>query len=455
MSQKLFLIINLFLILSLLNLSKSQNIITSWNYDKVQMYEMQKIGTILSTQIKEKTTTLPNFKEDSIDISNLKLTEVQQSLYDSYLNFNSGLLLFTPNKVSLSFNFSYEDSDHKGSASFDLKINVLKIRLTNNKKNQTQSVEISMFSNENDFSVYEISDKEFSNKVKTALYKGFEDNKILNDISSKLDLINYYKDFYHNKKSLNFITSSFFGSKEITINFDRFIGFCEDIIGNAENALCYYSGEIDGEDKKDKTKVPISNENFVKPKDTFNTFINMDLYNKIIEKIMKEGLSEKTLSKKTLAKASDFDFTVSTLKHFFNGLDSYGNSEIFEAKIKINELNSKSTKFNMAFNIGSKNNAFSLDIEADTPLKVEILKSVRINICLDSLKNLKISVKSGDVSITDEFGLKAILSESVKYLNEEVCLTDNGISLRDYYSIITNAYSQDEGIYLEGNQLYQ
>ena len=181
----------------------------------------------------------------------------------------------------------------------------------------------------------------------------------------------------------------------------------------------------------------------------------MDLYNKIIEKVVKEGLSEKILSKNTLIKDLGFDFSVSILKKFFDGLNSYENSEIFEAKIKINELNYKSAKFNIAFNLGSKINAFSIDVEADTPLKVEISNSVRINICLDSLKNLKISVKSGYVSITDESGLKEILAESVKYLNEEVCLTDNGISLRDYYSIITKAYCQDEGIYLEGNQLYQ
>ena len=379
----------------------------------------------------------------------------QQSLYDSYLNFNSGLLLFTPNKVSLSFNFSYSGQGNTGSASFDLKINVLKIRLSNNKEDQTQSVQISMFSNENDFSVYEISDKEFSSKVKKALYKGFGSKKILDGISSKLDLLNYYKEFYKNKKSLKFVTSSFFGSKDITINFDRFIGFCEDINGNTESALCYYSGEIDGEDKTDKTAIPISNENFVNTNDTFNIFINMDLYNKIIEKVMKEGLSEKTLSTKTLRKVSGFDFTTSTLRNYFDGLNAYENNEIFEAKIKVNDLNSKSVKFEITFDIGSKTNAFSLNIEADTPLKVEISKSVRINICLDSLKNLKISVKSGYVSITDESGLKEILAESVKYLNEEVCLTDNGISLRDYYSIITKAYCQDEGIYLEGNQLYQ
>ena len=176
----LFNCLNIFLIISILNLSISQNIITSWHYDKVQMYELQKIGSILTTQIKEKVTSLPDFTEDNISITNLKLTDVQHSLYDSYLNFNTGLLLFTPNKITFSFNFSYSVQSDSGSASFDLKINVLKIRLTNNKKDQTPSTQVSMFSTENDFSVYEISDKDLSAKVKTALNKGFEKNDILN-----------------------------------------------------------------------------------------------------------------------------------------------------------------------------------------------------------------------------------------------------------------------------------
>jgi hypothetical protein len=218
MSSHLFNKINIFIIISILYLSICQNIITSWNYDKVQMYELQKIGNILSTQIKEKVTTLPEFTEDSIKITDLKLTDVQHSLYDSYLNFHTGLLLFTPNKLTFSFTFSYSAESGSGSASFDLKVNVLKMRLSNNKEEQTQSTEVSMYSTENDFSVYEISDKTLSAKVKTALNKGFENNDILNNkFSSVIDLISYYQDFYKDKRSLKFQTSEFFGSKNIPL----------------------------------------------------------------------------------------------------------------------------------------------------------------------------------------------------------------------------------------------
>ena len=112
-------------------------------------------------------------------------------------------------------------------------------------------------------------------------------------------------------------------------------------------------------------------------------------------------------------------------------------------------------KLNAVFNIGNSNDVFSLDIKMDTNLKVEIIRNVRLNICLDNVKNIEIYVKSGNVSIIDESGLQKAIEESFINSNESKCLSDDGISLRDYYSIITNAYCQDEGIYLEGNHLYQ
>ena len=447
--------ISIVLIISILYLSLSQNIITSWNYDKVQMYELQKIGNILSTQIKEKVSVLDDISREGIYIDNLTLTDVQHTLYDSYLNFKTGLLLFTPNKVTFSFNFSYSSENETGSASFDLNIDLLKIRLKNNKTEQTQSTEIYMNSKEDDFSVYEIPDKNFSALVKRVLYEGFSENDYLNKyFSSNIDLISYYQDFYNAKRSLNFTTSEAFGSKNISVNFSRFIAFSEDVVGMGESALCYYSGEL-SEDKKDKSSVPLGNEQFVNPNDTYNTFINIDLYNEIVNNTIEDGLPEKIFNKKSAKKKLSYDFTVASLKKYFSGLEAFGNSEEFEAKIKINELNSKSTKFTASFKIGSQEDVFAIDVDMNVDLNLTITRSVRINICQIGTSNMKIKVKSGNVSILDESGLKRVVEESYNLEDNDKCLTDNGISLRDYYSIITNGYIRDEGIYLEGNQLYQ
>jgi hypothetical protein len=268
-------------------------------------------------------------------------------------------------------------------------------------------------------------------------------------------LITYYQDFYKDKKSLDFETSTFLDSKKISVNFNRFVGFCEDVTGKAESALCYYSGEVDGEEKTDKTKVPTSNENFVNPQDTYNTFINIDLLNNIMNKLLKDGLSEKTFNKDSVVKTLSYDFTVGSLKKYLSGLDSYQASEIFEAKVKINEFSTKKVKFTANFNIGDKTNVFSLDVELEIKLKVSLFRSVRLNACLESAKTTQVSVKSGGVSITNESGLKSAIEEAFDYDNVPLCLSNKGVTLRDYYSIITKVYCQDEGIYIEGNQLYQ
>ena len=452
MSKHLLNNLCIIIIISIICLYKSQNIITSWHYDKVQMYEIQKLGTIIETQIKEKVKTLPDFTEDSIKITNLNLTEVQQSLYDSYLNLKTGLLLLTPNKVTLGFTFSYEAEGASGAASFDLKINILKILISNNKAEQTQNVEVSMSSGEDDFSVYEITDKDLANKVKVALSKGFKNNDILNkEIAAKIDLISYYQDFYKNKRSLNFTTSEWLDSKKISVNFNRFIAFCEDIKGEINSALCYYSGELE-EDKKDKSGAPVDNDEFVYPNGTYNTFINIDLYNSIVKKILGEGFSETVFNKNKAAKNIPYNFKVSDLKRYFGGLEKFDDSENFEIKIKINKMTAKSASFTASFKIGNQEDVFALEIELKEELKVEITKNVRINICKDAVTIKNINLLKGTLVIKDENGLKKAIEGS---FGESLCLTDNGISLRDYYSIITKAYIKEEGIYLEGNQLYQ
>ena len=44
-------------------------------------------------------------------------------------------------------------------------------------------------------------------------------------------------------------------------------------------------------------------------------------------------------------KSLSYDFTVASLKKFFNGLDAYDNALEFSASIKISEFDTKSAKF--------------------------------------------------------------------------------------------------------------
>ena len=280
--------INIFIIviISILNLTNAQNIITSWHYDKVQMYEMETLGDIFTYE-NFKDITFNEFTEDSITINNLKISDVSHSLYDSYLNFKTGLLLLTPDKVSLSFTFNYTYGSISSNATFDFKINMIKIRLKNNKEDQTQTASIFGEYSDTDFSVYDISDKILAEKVKYAIYKGFKNKDILNGVILKnIDIIEYYKNRLSKKADFDLTTGAFLGQKKIKINLNRFLAFCEDVEGKLKNSLCYYSGEIDNqEDKTNRFNAPLNNKDFLNSTDTYNTFININLLNKIAQKI--------------------------------------------------------------------------------------------------------------------------------------------------------------------------
>ena len=446
----------IFLIISTFNLINSQNVITSWHYDKVQMYELETLGDLFTYE-NLKDIIFNDFTEDSITIKNIKLKEVHHSLYDSYLDFKKGLLLLSPDKVSLSFSFDYIYGSTTSNGTFDFKINMIKIKIKNNKEEQSQSFNISGEYSDEDFSVYEISDKLITKNVKYAIYKGFNRLNVLNDnIFAKINLIEHYKKRLSKKADFKLITGSFFDKKEITINLNRFIGFCEDVEGKIQNALCYYSGEINNEeDKTDRSKVPLNHSSFLNSTNTYNIFINMNLLNQIAKNILKEKINEKTYDKTVPKKTLSYDFTVASLKKYFSGLDEYSDTIEFSTKINILEFDTKKAKFNAAFNIGEKVNVFSLNVELNFSCEISLKRNVRVHLCLKSVSDLKVSISTGTVSITDEAGLISAIQESFDFKNIPICLNEDGVSFRDYYTKISKIEPSEEGIYLYGEQLYQ
>ena len=136
-------IIYLYLFLILFSFSFNQNIITSWNYDKVAMYDVQRINSYLLSEFKNKKHDLESgIYMHNILILNISLIDIETSLYDSYYNYNNGLFLFTPNKLTLYFNFTYSESTREvnGTAVLELKIDTLKIKLKNDKINQKLTI---------------------------------------------------------------------------------------------------------------------------------------------------------------------------------------------------------------------------------------------------------------------------------------------------------------------------
>ena len=446
--------LSIILIIAIFNYANCQNIITSWHYDKVQMYDLETIRDILVYDT-FKDITFNSFREDSIDIRNLKITSVSNSLYDSYLNYNMGLFLFMPHKVTFSFEYDYSSSQGSGKATFDFNMDMLRMRVRNNKETQTQDVNITADYTENDFSIYDISDKTYAEKIKVALYKGFENNGFVNDkILPKIDLIDAYKKKLSQKADFKFSTGAFLENKEITIKLNRFIGFCEELGKIRKSAICYYSGELENEeDKTDRSNVTLITK-FTDSTD-YNIFINSYLLDRIGNRISTDGLKEKIYDK-TVPKAEiPYDFKFSSLKKYFDGLGTYSDEEEFSTKIKIKEFSTKSAKFNVVFII-KEEEKFNMDVTVNYNLKGDLNKNVLVNLCVFRISNVEVGKPTGTVKIKDEANLKDAISKSFDFTNYPLCLTDEGVSFKDYFSKITSIEdSSNDGIYLFGNQLYQ
>ena len=455
--------------LLLFSLFFAQNIITSWDYDKVAMYDIQKINTYLLNELVKQDIVIPRLVlVNNIRVTNVRLIDVQSTLYDSYLNYNNGVFLFTPNKVTLYFNFSYSESSrgYNDSATLELKINTLKIKVKNDKILQKPKISTKMAARQEDYNVPGIADKEFLKLLIDTLFSGFTRAYVLSELIPGImdeGLNKYYNDFYSRKKEFKITTSEFFGKLIFGMNNNIFTHFCEDLIGDYKNNFCFYLGYTDKEEEKvDKTKIPLSNERFShNPDNLYNVFINKDLLEDISSYIIKSYLffNPKIYNNKTNIKKLSYDFNVGSLKKFFSGLNNFRDDEYFFSEVFIDNITSTEAKYRAKINIGSNNNNFIISIISKISMNLSTKRGVRFNLCLKEAKATNIEVVSSSfepkVEITNLEVLKNAIDESFDYDYNKICLSDDGISMRDYFSKITNIYAREEGIYLEGRHLYQ
>ena len=456
------------LLLLFFSLYSCQNIVTSWNYDKVAMYDVQKINTYLLTEFTPNNTyDLPNeiYSENST-IKDISWVNVSTSLYDSYLNYNNGLLLFTPNKLTLNFNFSYWESTkgYNDTAILELKIDVLKIRIENDKINQKPKMSLIMTAPKDNYKVYGISDKEFLNSLIDTLYTGFQNQSILNETVSekfRTGLLNYYNQFYWKKKIFKIKTTGFFGHLIFPINKNKFLYFCEDLLGDYNNTFCYNYGYSDlYTEMEDKTRIPLSNDRFSHNYDNlYNIFINKDLIQNIFNYICKSYFYfyPKRYDNKTNVKPLPYDFTVASLKKYFNGLNDLKDEQYFYCDVNITNITINETIYTVRFNIDTLN--FTVNISSTINIEIAKIKKIRFNLCLNETNTTNVEVVASPpgtkVEISDLDGLKNAIDESFDFSYNKICFTDKGITMRGYFTILNDAYMRDEGLYLEGNNLYQ
>ena len=461
--------VSIYIFLSIISVFICQNIITSWNYDKVAMYDLQKINTFLNNFAQNPLDIPITLKNNTLTINNIKLIQIDTNLYDSLINYNTGLLLLAPNKITLYFNFSYEDGTQRGDTTLELKILTFKLKVSNDKATDKKATfEIKMTSPLENYSIHGIQDKTLLEALKYLFCKGFQDNSVLNKIipeKMETGLYNYYTEYFKNIKEFNIQTKDFFGNLKLSIKNNEFLYFCEDLLGEYKTAFCYYKGnvqDIEGSND-DKTLLPLKNERFSHNEDDlYNLFINNDLFEYSMDYFVKNYFEKnaKIYNNKTNTKQLSYDFTVNSLNKYFRGLEYLQKTDYFDCEIYIEKGNLNEVVYKVRVNIRDENkNYFEMRVTSGLTLDIPIKKSVRFDICIKDTKtkNVEIifSTTKPQVEVSDFGGLQRVIEESFDFSKNPICLNNDGISLRDYFAEISKAYAKEEGLYFEGPQLYQ
>ena len=461
--------VSTYIFLTFFSIFLCQNIITSWNYDKVAMYDLQKINTFLNTFAQNPIDIPVVISNKTLGINNIKLIQIDTNLYDSLINYNTGLLLLAPNKITLYFNFSYSDGTQKGDATLELKILTFKLKVINDKVTDKKAkFEIKMTSPLENYAVPGIQDKTFLETLKYTLCEGFQDTQVLSKmIPEKMEtgLYNCYTEYYKNVKEFNLQTKDFFGNLKLNIKNDQFLYFCEDLLGEYKTAFCYYKGKVqDAEGSNDdKTKCPLNNERFShNDDDLYNLFIHNDLFGYSMDYFVKNYFEKnvKIYNNKTNTKQLSYDFSVASLNKYFRGLESLQKTDYFDCEIYIEKGNLNEVVYKVRVNIRDTNkNYFEMRVTSGITLDIPIKKSVRFDICLKETKTKSVeilfSTTKPQVEVSNFEGLQKAIEESFDFSYNPICLNSDGISLKDYFAEITNAYAKEEGLYFEGPQLYQ
>ena len=461
--------VSIYIFLSIISVFICQNIITSWNYDKVAMYDIQKINTFLNNFAQNPLDIPITLKNNTLTINNIKLIQIDTNLYDSLINYNTGLLLLAPNKITLYFNFSYEDGTQRGDTTLELKILTFKLKVSNDKTTDKKATfEIKMTSPLENYSIHGIQDKTLLEALKYLFCKGFQDNSVLNKIipeKMETGLYNCYTEYFKNIKEFNLQTKDFFGNLKLSIKNNEFLYFCEDLLGEYKTAFCYYKGnvqDIEGS-KDDKTLLPLKNERFSHNEDDlYNLFINNDLFEYSMDYFVKNYFEKnaKIYNNKTNTKQLSYDFTVNSLNKYFRGLEYLQKTDYFDCEIYIEKGNLNEVVYKVRVNIRDENkDYFEMRVTSGLTLDIPIKKSVRFDICIKDTKtkNVEIlfSTTKPQVEVSDFEGLQKAIEESFDFSKNPISLNNDGISLRDYFAEITKAYAKEEGLYFEGPQLYQ
>ena len=445
--------------LSLLTLSNTQYIVTSYSYDKVLTYTYQYLQTALNENLLEKLQTIEiaEFKAGELTVNEVKPTSVNALFTGSFGNMGTDLYLFSPNKLIISYTFSYTKGETK-KENVQLVFSVYMVKANLSDDNFSPVFDVSVIDRAKDFKVYEANSGD-NTILEQGFFDAFNKKETLNAAVSIVEQIadsiktcftDYYKNLYANKESFKFTLSKPLGGFEAELNLKTFMGFCKDVTQSLESAICYYDGST-GEPESGLEEEALSREEFKTPVDDYFTFLNYKLFNTIF----KEKEPMVTLTKDSFEGLS-FGFTVKDIKAIFTIPEEFVDEDEYQVQVYIS---------NFTFNPNGEFQAHLsnfVKIKDKTAVEFQNVITFKVNGKKTSTTSFDLCGTEGKGKVIDISGViidkekaTAMVQEVLtKISDNNTCLTDNGINVKNYYRYLDNIIIGANGVYLEGKHIY-
>ena len=448
--------------LLLIPLIISQNILTSFDYDKTLAYTLQDVQTMLNKNLLSnlQALTYPNLV-DGITLSNIKPTAVSATLTSSYGNMQTQLYLFSPSKLSITFTLDYTTTTST-TGSCEVSFGVFDFRTRFNVASGKPAVNVLIESRAKDYVIFNVDSAETASQIQNAMYTQMIQQNIITSIATEIEKgINaFYEELYTNKDQYTFTSSTLLGNIPVNIMFNTFISFPEDLGKEYKSAITSYAGSVDGKEVTgDKKEKALEQSNFVKPGDDYFTFINYDLFNDVFSSLITKGVVMK-LNNNSIPNLS-FDFTFKTLSQVFNGLPTtFSEADEVVVSSKLTEIKflpqgKGELTLLTSFTVKDTENVVEATIKVEFEAPAMKRTTTAFDLCLSKLTVVSTEVKTAAVTIASQDTFNAYVNEIFNYgISVPTCLSDKGVTLRDYYRYIDSAKSEQNGVYIQGKHIY-
>ncbi|MCQ2819377.1 MAG: hypothetical protein MJ252_19115 [archaeon] len=449
--------LGILLIISLVTFINPQLLVSSYGYEYVLSTSLQKFQNLLDKNLPEllKAQKIEDFKYKDYSISGVNLKSTSINVLGSYVNLKTGKMIFSPNKIGMTYGFkctigeeSFEDAEIEMTI-FDTQV---QLKYNTETKETTKIVKVT--TREKDIHVYGID--KYKEDIKEGMIAKFRELTIKDKIIQQLqdNLLNYFEEIYHKQiPDYKLKLSSLLENKEVTVDMKAYYGQCEEA-HNFDSALCFFPGTSQQLENITAYRNQYSEyENFTKWDESFKAFVNLELIKQFFNAA--KGAIMSLSPNSNVAKELKLDLTVKAAKDIF---DPITGDDATPLTIKSTLKDITFDKYKGTISLESKINdgtsdlvTFTSTLDYEAALKNT---ATTFDFCFSKITLKEKKIEGETVKFKDEAKFDELYNSILNYSIDKVCLTDNGITVRDYFRYLEKSEPTENGFVLTGQKLY-